>query len=273
MSESADPHTLLYLSLLPLALATLPSFSAAASQTLRPLQAPLRSSTQSLKCGTCQAELVAGLSGSCWVDRGELWATCDGCGWTSRRSVEGKTDTGSQASTGRSNFERVKKRRRVDAKRSTEVAHPTFLAGKQEAAFDEAVGASIMRNLSAKSRSASVVAEGTPSKASTPSTPALAEPGRLPASSRDASRIPSEKTVSTSTSANPWGASTARPSPTPTSARPSPAPSDSTAGGPSSKKRRRPKQPTGLAEMLEAKKRKEEATSGGAGLADFLQGL
>ncbi|BGP09919.1 hypothetical protein JCM10049v2_005797 [Rhodotorula toruloides] len=283
--DSTDPHTLSYLSLLPLALTTLPPFSSAASHTLRPLQQPPQPSTHQLKCGACQAEIVAGLSGIYWVDKGNLWASCDGCGWTSRRPAEARSDEGSKAVTRRSQFERVKKRRRVEAKRATEVAHPMLLAAKQGMAA--ATGASSMSKTAVEFRQASVDKTEPPSKASTFSARTLAVPSSPPISSRGASRNPSEQAASTKASVNSSRASSVRLSPLPTSARPSPAPSsklstpfagspapsDSSATTAAFKKRKRPKQPSGLAEMLEAKKRKEKEASGGAGLADFLQGL
>ncbi|BGP33913.1 hypothetical protein JCM10296v2_005722 [Rhodotorula toruloides] len=283
--DSTDPQTLSYLSLLPLALTTLPPFSAAASHTLRPLQQPPRPSTLQLTCGACQAQIVAGLSGIYWVDKGELWASCDGCGWTSRRPAEANFDEGFKASKGRSQFELVKKRRRVEAKRATEVAHPTLLAAKQGRAA--ATGATSLSKSFMESRQSSVDETEMPSTASTPSARMLTVPSPPPVSSCGASRHPSEQPASTKTSVNPSRASSVRPSPLPTSAlsspapsskvstpsAASPAPSDSSATNAASKKRKRPKQPSGLAEMLEAKKRKEKEASGGVGLADFLQGL
>ncbi|EGU12203.1 putative protein TPRXL [Rhodotorula toruloides ATCC 204091] len=282
--DSTDPHTLSYLSLLPFALTTLPAFSSAASHTLRPLQQPPRPSTLQLKCVTCQAEIVAGLSGSFWVDKGELWASCDGCGWTSRRPAEARSDEGSKALKGRSQFERVKKRRRTEAKRATEVAHPTLLAAKQGRAA--VTGATSMSKTSMESRQVSVDETETPSKVPPPSAQTLSEPSHLPISSSGTSRNSSEQPASNKLSANPSPAASDRPCPKPTSARPSPAPSSRlstpSAASPApsdsstnaaSKKRKRPKQPSGLAEMIEAKKRKEKEASGGAGLADFLQGL
>ncbi|TNY17971.1 hypothetical protein DMC30DRAFT_404422, partial [Rhodotorula diobovata] len=78
--DPVDPHTLAFLSRLPLVLAPLPpaagSLSSAAADKLAALTQGSHSTTRGTSCGACRAQVVGGVNGSLWVERGELWATC-----------------------------------------------------------------------------------------------------------------------------------------------------------------------------------------------------
>ncbi|GAA6033873.1 hypothetical protein JCM8097_000380 [Rhodosporidiobolus ruineniae] len=209
MAEHTDTATLSYLSTLPLVLAPLPTLSSSSSKTRFCHQPPPPPLALDTKCTACRAELVGGVNASYWADRGGLWATCGGCGCTTSRreaaGTAGGTDKAASRDTtsGKAQFERVKKRRRLEEKRKA-------------------------------------------ASASTSNPPSLS-----------ASPLPSARSSA---------AASARPSPSP-----APTPSSFAAGDSAAKKRK--KKPSGLAEMLEAKKKREKEASAGGGLMDFLQGL
>ncbi|BGP50080.1 hypothetical protein JCM10450v2_005990 [Rhodotorula kratochvilovae] len=292
MAEQLDSHTLAFLSRLPLVLAPLPPLSSSASHALSSLDQPVQASALYTKCAACRAELVGGLTASYWTERGELWATCGGCGATSRRPREDDASSHAGRQTGKAALERVKKRRRVEVKRRDEALHPKVLAmaaSREQpatpAAFAQLDDAS---STTALRRQASAQAKKdrkpAPSPAPSPfvpaSTPTTIPSRPLPppvaaATSAPPSQPPSRTSTATSRAssarATPAASISASPAPPPSSSA-SPAPLASSASA--TKKRKRPKQLSGLAELLEAKKKREkEAKVGGAGLADFLQGL
>ncbi|BGP50086.1 hypothetical protein JCM10450v2_005997 [Rhodotorula kratochvilovae] len=241
MAEQLDSHTLAFLSRLPLVLAPLPPLSSSASHALSSLVQPVQASALYTKCAVCRAELVGGINASFWAERGELWATCGGCGATSRRPRDAEATTQSGRQTGKAALERVKKRRRVQVKRRDEGLHPTALA------------AAASRDRQATPAGVAQPSGASATTASSRQASAQAKKDRKPAPSPSPSPFVPANTPSTVPS------------------RPLPPPA---AAVMTTKKRKRPKQPSGLAELLEAKKKREkEEKAGGAGLADFLQGL
>ncbi|GAA5852590.1 hypothetical protein JCM3766R1_005373 [Sporobolomyces carnicolor] len=251
METVVDPITLRYLDRLPLAFSSIPRFSSSASHSLASRQAGLHSSDLTTKCLACRAEVIGGNNGSYWTEKGELWLRCDGCGWTTKRTrVTGEGN-------GKNNFESVRKRTREQERRVKEASsHPTQFRGP-----------ALPNSKQPDTSSAKVVPE---SKKNVDVVPE-------PASASSLAATPLPLGPSRSPSAAPTTASS--------SARQSPAPSATSTSTPTSldsklastsKKRKRPKQPNGLAELLAKKKKDDGAASGGGaklGLQDFLQGL
>ncbi|ORY47568.1 hypothetical protein BCR35DRAFT_310904 [Leucosporidium creatinivorum] len=271
-NTTTHPSTTAYLSTLSLLLTPHPQLSASASHSLASRK-PLAPAALDTKCSACLAELVGGLNAAFWVEGGSLWARCESCGWASRR---GGAEGAETVQSGKGRFERVKKRRRVAAEvvqRST--AGMKGLKPNLSPIHSRAEpGATASPKPSPKaSRTASTFPP--PSSRPSPAPPAASST----APPTIARSLPSSRLASPSSAAP-----SARPSPSPapsapSSARASPSPSLSSNSDTSAttKKRKRSKQqPSGLAELLEAK-RKEKAVSaaggGGAGLMDFLQGI
>ncbi|GAA5944535.1 hypothetical protein JCM3775_003287 [Rhodotorula graminis] len=288
-----DAPTLAFLSRLPLVLSPRPQLSSAASHHLAAATqgSSHLASRGGIQCRACRAQLVGGINASVWVERGELWSACGGCGAVSRRASEAVGPAApalaaAATTMGKGALEPVKKRRRVALQRRLEAVHPTALASTSARPAAPARGASPTRAAAGRATrpgrdepasncrpppptttmalpppSTSTAAPATsrpprPSPASTSLPPGPpVEPSR-PASAASTSR----STPSLSTAASPSLTSTPTPTSAPTAA---------------SKKRKRPKQPSGLAELLEAKKKREqgEKAAGGLGLAGFLQGL
>ncbi|GAA6004152.1 hypothetical protein JCM10207_002456 [Rhodosporidiobolus poonsookiae] len=290
MAEQPDDHTLRYLHRLPLVLAPLPTLSSFASKAVfTHLKSPQDQSLWT-KCTSCRAELVGGVNAAYWNANGALWATCGGCGATSRRPDEAAAgaETLEERTTGRGQFASARKRRRVEEKRRREAVHPTAMRAAVTVAKS---GREPSSSAVAKSK-ASVNATARPSNVFSLSSSSSSRPSPQPSLPPLPSKqpkgatpsLPPSLTASPAPSRPPSTASSssssARPSPKPpASSAASPAPSASstksasTSDAASAKKRKRGK-PGGLAEMLEAKKKKErEAAGGGAGLMDFLQGL
>ncbi|GAA5983509.1 hypothetical protein JCM11641_005833 [Rhodosporidiobolus odoratus] len=292
MAEHPDQGTLAYLQQIPLFLAPWTTFSSSSSHSLFTHQQSPSTASLATKCGSCRAELVAGINGSYWSDHGALWATCGGCGWTTKRV--GEADA---SKNGKEKFERVKKRTRLREKREDAVLHPTALRkpvvdlkGKQKASTgvtheeDEDPPAVPSRRTVLRREEPGVPASALPPSASS-AYPAFASatsspnPASLPSSSRAAPYHSEKPPPSRSPPASSY-----KQAPTPsTSASSCSAPPASSSKLPSSeanstsamapKKRKRTKQPSGLAEMLEAKKKKETDAGKGGGLMDFLQRL
>ncbi|GAA5842026.1 hypothetical protein JCM11251_001992 [Rhodosporidiobolus azoricus] len=299
MAEQTDRHTLNYVQQVPLILTPLPTFASSSSHTLFSHNPPPQPATLWTKCSACRVELVGGINASYWSDRGELWATCGACGFSTRRggtaASEGE-DGLKAADTGKVQFQRVKKRRRVEEKRQKESLHPT--------AMRIAVGGA--------EQPRSVVAAAAPAKDMKPRTPATSTSPSPVVSARSSPRpsaVPSQPPSAVSSRSTPLATASSTslaatvPLPPPadtkprpsTSTSPAPPPSTSSSKLPSTsnsaassrattptsrtlaekeKDKKRKKKPSGLAEMLEAKKKREnEAKAGGAGLMDFLQGL
>ncbi|GAA5949447.1 hypothetical protein JCM21900_004070 [Sporobolomyces salmonicolor] len=288
MEPATDSSTLAYLSKLSIVLSAVPSLSSSASQSLA-TRRPLAANELWTKCSVCRAELVGGLNGSYWLEGGELWARCDGCGWITRR-LEDRSAGGDEGKERKGKFERVKKRRRMAARRAKELAHPTALvaATVNESAFTTA-GA--VRTVSKKVAAPSVPAPPSSLAPSSkpPSRPASSAASPAPSSSAAPLPKSAARSIAVLENISPPLSPPSVSSPRPTtssqysnSAKPSASPSatpttlDAKA---SSKKRKRPKQPSGLAELLEAKKKREKemggaaGAGGGLGLQDFLQGL
>lgn len=306
--EQPDSATLAYLSRLPLALSAIPVLSSASSLSYFSHAASPSSDSLATKCGCCRAELVAGLNASCWSERGSLWASCDGCNAVSRKSRTAGEGVAAASLGGKGQYERVKKRRRVETRSREEATHPTHVAGGTRRAAhapeppparparndDRRVGlADTTGGMAAPAHSARPTSVVVPSSARPPSRSADPAPSKSRPPPVEALQSNSKHAIQAATA--PTSAShphAAAPPASSTLARSAPAPRASatnasgargtvdtaaTAGAEAgSKKRKRPKQPSGLAELLEAKKRREKEESqakGGGGLADFLQGL
>ncbi|GAA5903026.1 hypothetical protein JCM8208_000433 [Rhodotorula glutinis] len=295
MDQPLDAPTLAFLSRLPLLLSPRPRLSSTASQRLA--AATQGSPRGGIQCRACRAELVGGINASVWVERGELWSACGGCGSVSSRAGDAagpSTATSATATTGKGPFEPVKKRRRVALQRRDEAVHPTALAasstspavdvagrGGREGGSTGAVGragrAGRDEPTKSRPRALSTTTALPPPSASTatsaaahPPLPTASSSTRQPAPVLDSPRLPSTASNARST---PSLSIAASPSLTPAPAPPAgpTTPLDAVA-----KKRKRPKQPSGLAELLEAKKKREQgekAAGRGLGLAGFLQGL
>ncbi|GAA5862402.1 hypothetical protein JCM8547_007629 [Rhodosporidiobolus lusitaniae] len=304
MAEYPDQATQAYILTLPLVLAPFAAFSSSSSSRLFSIPQP--STSRWTKCVACSAELVSGVSGSRWVERGALWAKCSGCGWSSRR--RGKEATGEAGGAaeatakGKELYGPVRKRRRV-RQVPREALHPTAMRAETGAAMK---AKEVERGLPAPPAKKEKATAQPTAKTIAPSPAAIVKtdfssslPSRPPSSASSsrattvAPPLPSSETLSRPTRSTlaapkPFSMSASpAPSPKPVpSSQPSlppepsktPAPSSSSTPAPptdsaASKKRKRGKH-SGLAELLEAKKKKEqEAKAGGTGLMDFLQGL
>ncbi|GAA6050621.1 hypothetical protein JCM3770_001492 [Rhodotorula araucariae] len=282
MAEQLDPPTRAFLSGLPLLLAPLPLFSSSASHALSSLVQPVPVDAAHTACADCRAQLVGGVNASFWTEHGELWAACGGCGATSRRPRD--SEAGMLAGgAGKVALERVNKRRRVEVKRRDEALHPTAhasAASQTARAEPDAVHLADVASTVAPDRGASALYEGAREPAPTPSSSVSAKVPST-ASSHATTPLPATHSRPVPSSRLPSRSESARPTLTSSASSPvNPAPPAFAAPTPSlsvtvaSKKRKRPKQPSGLAELLEAKKKREKAANAsGTGLADFLQGL
>lgn len=242
-----DPATIAYRAALPRLLAPLAPFSSAAALSA-PKPTPTTPSRAS-SCVKCRAEVVGGLNGTFWLEEGAAWARCDGCGWATKREGDGDSKT---------RFAPVK-RRRKDAAAREQLAPPPVLA----VAGARAVKADLLPPPQSTS-----VQKAKPSLPA--STSKASRPTALPTPAAIASRHPSPIPAPT-----PLSKSAPAPVPTPITAT-APSKSKSTidlAVKALTQKRKRAKQPSGLAEMLEAKRRSEKAATPTLGLQDFLQGI
>ena len=102
-----------------------PLFSSSASHSLTSRQSGgLHQTELSTECYRYRAEVVGGINGAHWVERGELWLKCQGCGWATKRlrDLKGQEENGK----GKGVFESVKKRRKERERREKEAnSHPT----------------------------------------------------------------------------------------------------------------------------------------------------
>jgi len=268
-TTAVDPATLAYLQKLPLLFSPFPLLSSSSSHSLASRQSSLPPNELWTKCGSCRAEVVGGINGSYWIERGELWMNCQGCGWVTKQ-----VET-SEKGKGKEGFESVKKRRRLEAKRLEESnSHPTsFLS--QPTPVHSPLLKTKRKNVEAISQvpravPTSVQVESSASKSQTPTSS-----NSLPSSTAlDTAPLLSRSSSVSSISLHPHTTSA---SPAPSTAPPAPTSLDSKLAA--TKKRKRSKQPSGLAELL-AKKKKDDGSGGGSGggggglgLQDFLQGL
>lgn len=234
--EGPSPHTLAYLAQAALLLSPFPSFSSSTSISLSShLPNGLTSTARSTKCSKCLAEVVGGVNGSYWRENGQSWCFCEGCGWSSARSSQML-----EGGKGKEKFQRVKRRK---------------LSGITEMRKVESV---VVGRESTPSLIKDLPITSTPSsrKVSKPLVPITATPPIL---------IPSTSHKESSL-ANPPVAQSPAPifkTPAPSSVEPPP---------PISTKRKRSKQQTGLAALLEAKK-KEKSAERSLGLSDFLSAM
>jgi len=264
-----DPATLAYLQKLPLLFSPFPRLSSSSSHSLASRQSSLPPNELWTKCGVCRAEVVGGINGSYWIERGELWMNCQGCGWVTKQIET------SEKGKGKEGFESVKKRRRIEAKRREESnSHPTSFLSQPTPVHSPLLKTKRAKVVEAQDRPrpapapTNVEASTSKSQTPTPSNP-------LPSStSLDTASLPSRPTSVSSNSLHPHSTSA---SPAPTLLAPPPTSLDSKLAA--TKKRKRSKQPNGLAELL-AKKKKDDGLGGGMGggggglgLQDFLQGL
>ena len=291
--QALDSPTLAFLSRLPLLLSPRPRLSSAAAHQLAAATHGPHSGKTGIQCRACRAELVGGVNASVWVERGELRSACAGCGMVSRRATEA---AGSATATaqGKGAFEPAKKRRRVALQRRDEAVHPTALAASStrpahvlSASSRRAAGSGVLHGRAGRlgPDAAATSALPLPTAATSTSTSRLHTPAAAPTSSRPtptSAAAPAHPLAPPlAPSRPPSTSSTARSTPSllSTSASPAPAraaasPAPQAADAPT-KKRKRAKQPSGLGELLEAKKKREQAerAAGGLGLAGFLQRL
>ena len=274
MESTVDLITLRYLDKLPLLFSPFPPlFSSSASQSLASRQpGGLHQTELSTKCYRCRAEVVGGVNGAYWVERGELWLKCQGCGWATKRMRESKDqeEKGNVKGKGKEVFESVKKRRKERERREKEAkSHPTQFRSTPSLAStaDKAkIPKSASKSTASPSPSTPLIQSTSNSKTNSPRPPPLAPslPSSLPS-------VNSTETKGPAATHSPSDSNSRTPS-----ASPAPASLDSKLAA--SKKRKRSKQPNGLAELL-AKKKKDEGGSGGGGeggglgLQDFLKGL
>ncbi|GAA5902605.1 uncharacterized protein JCM6883_007182 [Sporobolomyces salmoneus] len=263
-ASTTDPVTLAYLDRLPLLFSPLPPpFSSSASHSIAARHSSgLGSKDLTTKCYTCRAEVIGGINGSYWTERGESWLRCEGCGWTTRRKED------REAVRGGRDLVSVKKRRKERERRTKEAnSHPTQFRATTTSKTQDKV-----KN---DERTSNLKSESPLPTAPLASTHASTLPDSL-------SRNPSPALTTATTSSSKASLPDSTPSPIP-----APPPSvstsaqtlDSKLAASSAKKRKRSKQPNGLAELL-AKKKKDEGGAGGSagsggglGLQDFLQGL
>jgi len=195
---------------------------------------------------------------------------CQGCGWVTKQ-----VET-SEKGKGKEGFESVKKRRRLKAKRREESnSHPTSFLSQPTS-----IPSPLLKTKRQKVEGTPEVPQAAPAptkvEASTSKSQTQAPSNPLTSStSLDTTSLPS-RSSSIASSIPPHSASA---SPAPSSASPAPTSLDSKLAA--TKKRKRSKQPSGLAELL-AKKKKDVGSGGamgggggggGLGLQDFLQGL
>ncbi|KAM0749172.1 hypothetical protein T439DRAFT_381570 [Meredithblackwellia eburnea MCA 4105] len=258
MTEEAA--TALYRSSLPLFLAFEPCLSAAASRTpsspalstLISQPPPPFTPLQSTRCQYCSSQVVGGLNGTVGLVKGRIQTSCDGCRRVSKGAV---------METGKNQFGRLKKRRKLDQAMETKAGSGVKQKEKASVA-------------SASSRTQDRKSEAPPTTGIPPHV----------ASSQPSHQNPQFPTQSPSHPPS----STSRPPAVPTSGShqytqpslsnllPPTAVSSRDPSSTQAKKRKRTSKPAGLAEMLEAKKRKSEAeksASGARGLLGFLQEL
>ncbi|GAA5961726.1 hypothetical protein JCM3765_000491 [Sporobolomyces pararoseus] len=276
MEATVDPITLRYLDKLPLLFSPLPPlFSSSASHSLASRQSGgLHPTELFTKCIRCRAEVVGGVNGAYWVEKGDLWLKCEGCGWATKRLRE-STGEGEKGK-GKEAFESVKSRRRERERREKEAnSHPTQFRWTPSLApttdtTKEKNQKSDTHPAKIQSASSSRVQSSSNSKSNSPlpAPPTASPPSSILSNKPSTNKIPaSSQFPSVSTSQPP-------------TASPAPASLDSKLAA--SKKRKRSKQPNGLAELLAKKKKDEGGSSGGngsgggggdLGLQDFLKGL
>ncbi|GAA5886228.1 hypothetical protein JCM16303_004469 [Sporobolomyces ruberrimus] len=271
MEATVDPVTLKYLDKLPLALSPFPPFSSSASHSLASRRSGLHTTELSTKCNACRSEIIGGINGSYWTERGQLWVKCEGCRAVTKRGTNAEDRHDGKE---REAFDSVKKRRKELARRAREAAsHPTqfHTTALPQAAMtrkDKGKAKAVVDN-------SCTVAGPLPGATEPDPSPNSPLPSFSPNPSAPKPSVPEEKVPPSSKTSRLSSIDSITPSPVIT---PAPTSLDSKLA---SKKRKRPKQPNGLAELL-AKKKKDEGTSaaggngggGGAlGLQDFLQGL
>ncbi|GAA5937742.1 uncharacterized protein JCM15063_002102 [Sporobolomyces koalae] len=276
MEATVDSITLSYLDKLPLLFAPIPSLSSISTHSLASKRPGLAQNELWTKCNTCRAEIVGGINGSYWTESGSLWLRCEGCRTVTRR-IQDSMNSNGQAPRGKAAFESCKKRRKLEAKRARDAAcHPTAFSS-HTTTLPQPLTTTKRPNpevsISKKVMRDATRAE-TPPKLTGPTTsrerPTLAPKPAIASPSMSTAKRPGSTPTSTSTSASP----APLPPPTSTASVPSKDSTTSLDSKLASKKRKRPKQPSGLAELL-AKKKQDQGASGGAGLGlqDFLQGL
>ncbi|GAA5989824.1 hypothetical protein JCM5350_002956 [Sporobolomyces pararoseus] len=275
--STVDPITLRYHDKLPLLFSPLPPpFSSSASHSLASRQTRgLHQTELSTKCTRCRAEVIGGINGAYWVERGELWLNCQGCGWATKRLRESKSQEENGKGKGKEVFESVKKRRKERERREKEAnSHPTqfrstpLLASTADKAR-MTKQKSVNKPTASPSSTTPSIQSTSNSKSNSPRPPPLDSslPSSLPS-------VNATETKGPSSTHSPSASDSRTPS-----ASPAPTSLDSKLAA--SKKRKRSKQPIGLAGLLAKKKKDEEGSSGcgggggggGLGLQDFLKGL
>jgi len=196
---------------------------------------------------------------------------CQGCGWITKQIKE----TGmSEKGKGKQGFESVKKRRKIEAKRAKESnSHPTSFAS-QPSPFPSPVLKTKRKKIEGAEEAARPILSQAKDTRSTLNSQTSAPPKPRPSSPTLDTAIHSSRSVIAPPPAHVSPSTSASPAPA------SPAPTSLDSKLAATKKRKRPKQPNGLAELL-AKKKKDDSSSGiggggaggGLGLKDFLQGL
>ncbi|KAK4702231.1 hypothetical protein P7C70_g3997, partial [Phenoliferia sp. Uapishka_3] len=252
-----DPTTTAYRTSLPLLLAALPHYSSIAAQAASPSHNPPPANLSSSKCGQCRAEVIGGLSGSYWLEGGSVWARCDGCGWTTKRE-QGGGDNDSKR-----RFGTVKRRKTTNVTIASTVVSSWVLEGRSQVGKASSAQGLALPIHAGKARHM-------------PST-ALTHPSHPHTSTSTKRSVPTPALDALSTSPFPKAI---HPNPIPVLAVPLPIsipesrqPPEIVAVDGSARKKKRTKQPSGLAEMLEAKRRAEKNTTVSLGLSDFLQGI
>jgi len=267
-TPTIDPAPLSYLQKLPLLFSPFPVLSSSASHSLASRQLSLPSNELWTKCGTCRAEVVGGINGSYWIERGELWMRCQGCGWATKQLKEtGMNEKGK----GKEGFESVKKRRKIESRRvKGSNSHPTSFAS-----HPIPVPSPLLKTRRVKMQGEKEAVQPVATQAN--DTTSISNSQTLDAPNPRPSSITLNDAVHSSRSNTAPPPAHASPSTSASPAPASPAPTSLDSKLAATKKRKRPKQPNGLAELL-AKKKKDDGTGGsggggGLGLKDFLQGL
>jgi len=197
---------------------------------------------------------------------------CQGCGWVTKQIKE----TGmSEKGKGKQGFESVKKRRKTQVRRAKESnSHPTSFAS-QSAPIPSLLPKMKRVKMQEVEEEARPILTQANDTTSTSKSQTSAPPKPPPSSPTLDTAIHSSRSTIAQSSATAPPSTSASPAPA------SPAPTSLDSKLAATKKRKRNKQPNGLAELL-AKKKKDDVISGsgggggaggGLGLRDFLQGL
>ncbi|KAM0790290.1 hypothetical protein ACM66B_005592 [Microbotryomycetes sp. NB124-2] len=259
-TNALNPATTLYLQKLSLLACTEPSLTSFVNESLSAAQ---QLYTTGNTCPKCFASVVVGVSGSVRLVGGDIWLRCDGCSGVSRKRYN------SELAATRSALVSARKRRRLV--QSTTKPEPPAQSAQN--------GSRLPRTTVSEAAVPPQVSKAIRMARTKSITPIACSPATMSATSSKASTPtpldgPLKKRAQHDNNVLVKGTENAQSLETLASASPTLSTASKLADSSSVKKRKRTNKPSGLAQMLEAKRKQDNGRSGGGvGLQDFLQGL